>query len=104
VAPNPPPGFISTPITQGRVDALYRYDLDAGDPDHELLAYSLAAGPAAMQVDPVTGVVSWLPEASGRFAVRFRVLDGRGGEAEQAFDIDILPAAPTPPVISACWG
>ena len=95
VPPNRNPAVTSVPITSGRVDAFYSYDLDATDADGDTLTYSLVTGPESLHVDAVTGVVNWIPDSPGQFEVTFRVLDGHGGEATQTFSIEVLPAAPS---------
>ena len=58
-------------------------------------AFSLVAGPATMQVDPITGLVSWTPTADdvGLIAVTFRATNSIGN-AELAISIDIIADTP----------
>ena len=57
---NHPPVIISQPVTNALIGQTYTYDVDAIDPDNDILTYSLVTGPACMTVDPVTGLTTWL--------------------------------------------
>ena len=41
--------------------APYSYDVQAIDPDNDLLTYSLVNNPAGMTINPSTGLISWVP-------------------------------------------
>src|SRR5262249_14424436 len=60
--------------------------------------FRLLSGPAAMTVDPATGLVQWTPTAdqAGSQSVRLTVEDGRGGGATQTFTLRFPVVAPTP--------
>src|SRR5262249_7923141 len=59
---NRPPAFTSQPNTEAIPGVPYVYQAQASDPDTgETLHYALLEGPAGMQVDPLTGQVSWTP-------------------------------------------
>ncbi len=75
---NQAPTFASPLPTQATVGAAYAYSPTVIDPEGDALSYTLAQGPAAMQVDPTTGAVAWTPAAGdvGAHAVRLEVTDG----------------------------
>jgi RHS repeat-associated protein len=77
---------IAAAITGG-----YRYDADAFDPDGDSLRFRLAAGPPGMQIDPITGLVSWNPGTTqvGTHDVTIVVDDGRGGTDEQHYQLSV---------------
>ncbi len=60
----------------------YKYQIDATDPDHDMLTYKLKKGPDGMNLDANTGLVTWevKPEDEGRHEVEVSVVDGNGGE------------------------
>lgn len=61
--------------------AVYRYRMNAVDPDGDTLAYSLGRGPSGMKLDAKTGVATWeFGEASGEYPVEVAVTDGHGGK------------------------
>src|SRR3989344_3162602 len=65
IAPeNKPPRIISTPITTATENVLYKYDVDATDPDGDALTYSLTTKPAGMSINANTGLISWTPSSS----------------------------------------
>jgi large repetitive protein len=88
---NERPVFDSEPMTAATAGQVYSYDADAHDPDGPAVFFLLAAGPAGMTVDPLSGVFDWLPTANSpaRAAVVLHAYDVRGGRAEQAFDIEV---------------
>jgi RHS repeat-associated protein len=99
---NAAPRITSAPpaaqLTAGRI---YQHDIEAEDPDGDLLRHELAAGPAAIEVHPVTGLVTWRtgPGDVGSHTATVRVADCCGGEAEAAFTIEVTPDV-TPPALS----
>ncbi len=78
-AGNQPPVFVSTPVTVADLDVQYRYDADAVDPDNDALVFSLERAPSGMTINPVTGLVTWIPSRSqeGRHEIVIAVTDGR---------------------------
>lgn len=55
------PIISSTPDTTAIEDSLYTYDVEATDPDGDSLTYSLEVSPDGMGIDPITGLITWLP-------------------------------------------
>ena len=77
---------------------LFRYDLQATDPDNEPLFYAIVNGPTGLTVDSL-GRVRWqtaidTPVSSQNVTVR--VADGRGGSVTQTFDVNIVPDTNAP--------
>ena len=102
--PNRAPTFTSVPALDATTGRPYAYSATAADPDGHPVAYSLAAGPVGMNVDPATGVLAWTPAAGdvGTHAVAVRATDGRGGSAVQSFTITVSePAENRPPVFAS---
>lgn len=103
---NSPPTITSRPGGFEGDDVL-RYEVSATDPDGDRrFRFELIEGPDGMQMDRVTGDLSWAPreDQSGTHAVEIQVSDGRGGTAVQAFEASVAveeqpdPAAPAPAV------
>jgi RHS repeat-associated protein len=59
--PNRPPVFTTTPKVDATINAQYKYDADATDPDSDNLTYNLALAPEGMVVNPNTGEITWTP-------------------------------------------
>jgi len=99
--PNQPPYIISTPVLNARIGATYSYAAEAVDPEFEAMTWSLPTAPAGMSVDAVTGVVSWVPDAStpASVAVTVQASDPQGAVATQDFEIAVR-AANSPPQIT----
>ncbi|MGR9053893.1 MAG: DUF7948 domain-containing protein, partial [Gammaproteobacteria bacterium] len=76
---NSPPEITSTPITITGQNLAYRYQVTAEDPDGDGLSYFLITGPAGMQIDIDTGLIEWMPDQAGEYAVEIEVRDGHGG-------------------------
>ena len=87
--PNVSPVITSTPLLAAAVDRVYAYPVTATDPDEDPLRFALTVSPAGMEIDAVTGLLSWTPSAAqlGVNSVTVRVDDGRDGEATQSFEI-----------------
>ncbi|MCS7060653.1 MAG: putative Ig domain-containing protein [Anaerolineae bacterium] len=106
-ATNDAPYFTSQPITTAKVGRHYFYNADAYDPDptgqrHVLVqvSYALEHGPAGMQVDATSGVVTWQPSQAGQFTVRLRVQDAQALTGTQMFTITVVgPTQNAPPQI-----
>jgi hypothetical protein len=102
---NSPPTIVSVPP---RVDARgqFRYAIRAEDPDGDRrFRFSLRQAPKGMQIDDVSGIVRWEPNAdqAGRHAVEIVVTDEGGAESSQSFSLALVqrtdddesaPAAP----------
>ncbi len=52
-------------VTGMPLSAIYRYDVDALDPDGGATTYTLTQNPSGMTIDAATGVISWTPAAAG---------------------------------------
>lgn len=98
--PNHPPAFDSTPTLMATVGATYRYDVNASDPDGNALTYLLATAPAGMQINPLTGLVTWVPTPgqTGANPVSVLIDDGHFATETQSFSIAVV-ADTTPPTV-----
>ena len=87
------PVITSAPVTTATAGVLYTYDVEATDPDAgDVLTYSLTTAPAGMTIDPTTGLIAMDADSgpgARSYPVSVRVTDGRGGEAEQTFSINV---------------
>jgi len=93
---NQAPIIISTPVTTAKVGIPYTYDVDATDPEGDILTYSLTT-PAGMTINSATGVISWLPTFAqvGDNDVTVVVSDG-DLSVVQNFTITVSKPTPTP--------
>lgn len=87
---NAPPSFVSTPpqTLQGEI---YRYQVQADDPDGDPLSYELEAGPRGMQIDPRSGLLSWTfaKSDSGEHSIRIVAKDPEGLGVYQQFSLEL---------------
>jgi hypothetical protein len=88
---NAAPTITSTPVTTGAVGQIYTYDVNATDPDGDVLTYSLVIAPAGMTINATTGLISWTPTAgqAGPNNVTVRATDPGALFAEQSFTIAV---------------
>ena len=96
---NHPPSITSQPATDPiPVGDNYVYQVVASDPDGDPLTYSLDSGVSGMAIDPQSGLFTWTPSAGefGTFPVTLSVSDGRGGVAQQSFDLEVVNPTVTP--------
>ena len=88
---NQAPIITSTPITTATIGLLYTYDVDATNPDGDILTYSfysIYTAPNGMTINSTTGVISWTPTSIqiGNTLVMVKVSDGTLS-ATQSFTI-----------------
>jgi len=88
------PVFTSTPITVAKEGVAYSYAAIATDADGDSITYSLVTAPAGMEIDPVSGLVSWTPtcKQAGSYTVTIRATDAGGLTAEQSFTLTVADA------------
>ena len=87
---NRSPEITSVPPLRCIVREPYSYQLHASDPDADPLEYRISEGPAFLGIDASTGLVSGTPASTGKYPVRLRVIDGKGGTAVQEFAISVF--------------
>ncbi|RLJ18333.1 hypothetical protein DJ031_11780 [bacterium endosymbiont of Escarpia laminata] len=94
--PNQSPVITSVPVLDAIAAEPYAYDVDAEDPNGDPLTFAINTGPAGMSIDPVSGQLSWLPDAAqaGGHSVVVSVDDGRGGLVSQSFTLTVAPPLP----------
>jgi hypothetical protein len=91
VQTNRAPVITSSAVLGAQAAQPYVYDVDATDPDGDVLAYALAFGPDGMTIDAATGAISWTPTAqqAGVRSALVQVDDGRGGTDHQGLAIEV---------------
>jgi hypothetical protein len=89
---NHPPRFISQPSKTATPSIQYFYDSEAVDEDGDLLEYVLLTPIYGMTFDASSGLITWKPlvNQTGKTLIRIGVKDGRGGEAEQDYELDVI--------------
>ncbi len=90
---NQDPTITSAAPTEAAVNRPYSYTVTASDPDGDALAYYLNEAPAGLAIDRATGEITWTPTEVqiGSNPVEVLVLDGRGGQTAQSFEIAVNP-------------
>jgi hypothetical protein len=89
---NTPPQITSTPGRAASPDGVFRYTVEARDPDGDSnLRYRLASGPDGAHIDPVLGELVWQPtrDQVGTHPIEVVVDDGHGGETHQKFEVNV---------------
>jgi len=93
---NLPPIITSDPVKTATVGEAYTYDVEATDPNADVLTYFLTAYPSGMTIDSATGLIKWKPTIEGDYDVTVKVSDG-DLDITQSFSITV--AAADEPVI-----
>lgn len=89
------PIITSTPITNGLVNQLYSYDVNAiGNPTPK---YALITFPSGMTINSSNGVIQWTPTATGNYNVTVLAANGISPDAIQSFIINVLVPVPNAP-------
>ncbi|MBP0018314.1 MAG: putative Ig domain-containing protein [Cyanobacteria bacterium SBLK] len=94
---NTPPQITTTEFpASAQVGREFSYQIAAEDEDGDRLTYYLVNPPAGMTIDRDTGEIAWIPEETeGENAnISVKVLDGRGGEDNRTFNVEIAPPTP----------
>jgi len=99
---NLPPVIESTPPGFALVGRLFRYDVDALDPEGETFAFSLGTGPVGASIQAASGVVEWTPKAAdvGTHVVGVRATDSRGASGNQVFEVRVRTTNALPQITS----
>ncbi|MBA7581851.1 hypothetical protein ES708_23762 [subsurface metagenome] len=85
---NEAPIITSVPITTATVGEAYVHDVEATDPDGNVLTYSLTVKPSRMTINFSTGKVIWFPKSTGSYDVTVQVSDGKLSDT-QSFTITV---------------
>jgi hypothetical protein len=96
---NQAPIITSDPVKTGEVGKAYIYDVNATDPEEDVLTYSLITNPTGMSIGSATGLIEWTPTAKGVYNVVVKVSDG-DLYITQSFTITVIEEEPgvTPPM------
>ncbi len=91
-APNRSPTITSSAVTTAAESQPYLYQVVATDPDGDALTYRLVSSPSGMTM--AAGLVAWTPSSThvGNQGVVVEAMDGRGGTAQQSFQVTVSPA------------
>lgn len=92
---NSKPVINSTPVTEAKVNQLYKYDVDAYDVDNDSLRYYLTQWPRRMVINRHTGFIKWRPRPwqIGNNTVVVGVSDGISNDSQE-FVINVLSEHP----------
>jgi hypothetical protein len=61
VSTNRQPDITSNPPVTVEHETTFSYDVEASDPDHDPLTFSLTDAPTGMTIDADTGLITWTP-------------------------------------------
>ena len=79
VTGNEPPQITSSVPLLAYPDVLYRFNLQAVDPDGDALVFQLVTAPTGMVLDEPAGQINWTPDAAqlGAHPVQITASDGQ---------------------------
>lgn len=78
----------------------YVYEVRGIDADSDTLTYSLVSAPPGATIDSQTGKLIWTPPATGEYAFKIKVADGKGGEDIQEYQLNVLDPNRLPSISS----
>jgi len=98
---NEAPVIISEPVKSATEDSLYLYQVEASDPDGDVLSYFLDLYPEGMNISSENGLISWLPTNNqvGIHRVVVEISDGRKS-IPQDFEIEVSNTNGSPKILS----
>ena len=86
---NRPPVITSVPVVSIPLPGIsppYEYDVEATDPDGDLLTYTLITAPGNMSIDPDTGLIRWTPTVDQFLAAQIPRLNEPVHFSDQTFE------------------
>ncbi|KYC34733.1 hypothetical protein WA1_49275 [Scytonema hofmannii PCC 7110] len=101
---NQKPSIQSQPVTEIIGGQQYRYDVDATDPNSDVLTYKLLSSPVGTTIDSKTGLITWntLTTNKGNHTILVEANDSRGEVTTQQFTLSVIDAPPNrPPVFTS---
>ncbi len=98
---NVAPIIISEPIITAIEDQLYSYQVEASDPNEDILTYSSIIKPEGMSIDSESGLISWTPANNqvGIHQVIVEISDGKLSTT-QSFEIEVSNVNNPPQILS----
>lgn len=98
---NVAPIIISEPIITATEDQLYSYQVEASDPNEDILTYSSIIKPEGMSIDSESGLISWTPANNqvGIHQVIVEISDGKLSTT-QNFEIEVSNVNNPPQILS----
>ncbi len=85
------PVITSAPLLETIPGVSYTYDVEAVDPQGQVLTYSLVQGPSGMAIEPSTGLLTWpfpqRPAGENQVTVTVQASDPDGHTATQTFTL-----------------
>jgi len=93
------PIITSIPGNTAIIGVAYLYDVNATDPEGDVLTYSLTKKPDDMTINSTTGLISWTPASDqiGNNPVIVKVSDGKKATT-QSFTITVKAVEPDPEI------
>ena len=94
------PQIISNPVKTALQNQAYSYDVEAaGFPSP---TYTLTVAPPGMNIDQLTGVISWTPAALGSAPVTVEAANESGSDS-QSYTINVVEAPVCLPSTTSYW-
>ncbi len=95
------PDIISTPILNGRTGKVYTYDVGASGVPNPV--YHLLVSPSGMEIDSLSGMITWLPTGVGVYSVEVDAVNS-GGVDTQPYSLTIAEGIVTcSPALQHYW-
>lgn len=85
------PSITSVPKSRTTVGEKYTYQIQATDPENDVLNYKLVEGPAGVTID-ATGLLVWDKPALGEYTIKLEVSDG-SNLVYQSYQLQVVKSA-----------
>ena len=86
---NNAPRITSEPMIKAVLNNAYFYDVNAVDVDNDQITYILERAPEGMTINPITGIIRWIPRNTGQFMITVKAEDEHGSYDTQTFLITV---------------
>lgn len=90
VIPNAPPVIVSDKVPAFNGNK-FEYQVEANDPDDDILTFSLEGAPEGMTIDAQTGKINWTrePGLQGTYNINIRISDPLGAQTTATLTIEL---------------
>lgn len=82
---NQAPTILSTPSSVANVGSSYQYQVEASDPEAQILRYQLLESPQGMSIGAASGLLNWTNPVNGNYQVVVAAFDSEGLSATQGY-------------------
>ncbi|MEM7260752.1 MAG: putative Ig domain-containing protein, partial [Planctomycetota bacterium] len=98
---NRAPVVQSVPTFYAETGLPYFYEVQAFDPDFDVVTFELVNPPIDMTIDPDTGLIEWTPSVVETVLVAIKATDPSGAFGSQVYELGVIPPNTAPTIDSS---